>query len=198
MLDFKGAKDYVINELGTKLPSNLTYHGLWHTKVVFKAAVQFAKFYNLEGDDKIILETAALYHDCGFLNVYRNHEEAGCEIALKVLPKFGYSQDLILQINELIMATKLPQSPKRFLSELICDSDLDYIGGDDYKRIAYLLYLEFKEYQIVTSELQWFEMQSGFLEHHTFFSDYSRLHRNKGKLRNLDLVQIHLEKLRNS
>ena len=174
MVDFIGAKNYVISELDSRLPDNLTYHGLWHTKSVFNAAVEFCKHYDLKGEDKLILETAALYHDCGFLKVYRNHEEAGCEIALEVLPKFNYDLELITQINELIMATKLPQSPKRFLAELICDADLDYIGGNDYERIAYLLYEEFKEYHIVSTELQWFEMQAGFLEHHTFFSDFSR------------------------
>ena len=196
MVDFTGAKSYVLAELEARLPSNLSYHGLWHTKSVFDASVAFCEFYNLEGDDKVILETAALYHDSGFLNVYRNHEEAGCEITLKVLPNFGYSEELIVQINELIMATKLPQSPKRFLSELICDADLDYIGGDDYERIADLLFQEFREYHIVATELQWFEMQAGFLEHHTFFSDFSRTHRNPGKLKNLEKVKQHLEILR--
>jgi hypothetical protein len=94
------------------------------------------------------------------------------------------------------MATKLPQSPKRFLSELICDADLDYIGGEDYERIAQLLFEEFSEYHIVSTELQWFEMQAGFLQNHTFFSDYSRTHRNPGKLKNLEMVKQKLEKLR--
>ncbi|MBL7810877.1 MAG: HD domain-containing protein [Bacteroidetes bacterium] len=196
MVDFEGAKSYVLSELSQNLPDNLTYHGLWHTKDVYRVAVEFADYYKLTGDDRIVLETAALYHDSGFLRVYRNHEEAGCEIASDVLPGFHYSQDLIEQVCELIMATKLPQSPRRFLSELICDSDLDYIGGNDYVRIANLLFEEFKEYHIVTSEMQWFEMQVGFLETHSYFSDFSRQFRNPGKLQNLKLVKAHLEKLR--
>lgn len=196
MVDFIGAKDYMLQELGSKLPANLTYHGLWHTENVFKAALEFSKYYDLQGEDKVVLETAALYHDCGFLKVYRNHEEAGCEIAAEILPSFGYDKHLIGLIKELIMATKLPQTPRRFLSELICDADLDYIGGDDYERIATLLYEEFCEYHIVSTELQWYEMQVGFLEHHTFFSDFSRKHRTEGKMKNLENVKKHLEKLR--
>ncbi len=196
MVDLTGAKNFVLGELENQLPENLTYHGLWHTKSVYGAARSFSEFYNLKGDDLIILETAALYHDSGFLRVYRNHEEAGCEIAKEVLPKYNYTADMIDQINELIMATKLPQTPKRFLAELICDADLDYIGGEDYERIAHLLFEEFSEYHIVTSELQWFEMQAGFLQNHTFFSDYSRTHRNPGKLKNLEIVRKKLEILR--
>jgi uncharacterized protein len=196
MVDFIGAKKYILDELETRLPANLTYHGLWHTNSVYDAAQAFSKFYELGEIDKLVLETAALYHDSGFLRVYRNHEEAGCEIASDVLPSFGYSNDLIDQINELIMATKLPQSPKRFLGELICDADLDYIGGTDYERIANLLFKEFSEYHIVSTELQWFEMQAGFLENHTFFSDYSKSNRDPGKLDNLEIVKKKLEKLR--
>lgn len=196
MVDLNGAKKHILEELENRLPANLTYHGLWHTNSVYEAAQAFSRHYKLEGEDLIILETAALYHDSGFLRVYRNHEEAGCEIALDVLPKYGYSPEQIEQINELIMATKLPQSPKRFLAELICDADLDYIGGEDYERIAHLLFEEFSEYHIVSTELQWFEMQAGFLENHTFFSDYSRTHRNPGKLKNLEIVKKKLEILR--
>lgn len=198
MADFTGAKSYILEELGSKLPENLTYHGLWHTKNVYKAACDFSEYYNLNPEERLILETASLYHDAGFLNVYRNHEEAGCLIALDILPGFGYSNDHILQINELIMATKIPQSPKQFLSELICDADLDYLGGTDYDRIAKLLFDEFREYHIVTTELQWFEMQAGFLESHTFFSEFSRTHRDPRKKQNLAHVRKHLEELRSN
>ncbi len=189
MIDFQGAKDFILNELGNKLPENLTYHGLWHTKDVYRAACEFSNFYKLNEHDKIVLETAALYHDCGFLRVYRNHEEEGCVIASEVLPGFGYDNQIISEIQELIMATKIPQSPGRFLAELICDADLDYLGGSNYDKIAHLLFEEFKEYHIVNTELQWFEMQVGFLSAHQFFSDYSQENRNPNKLLNLKRVK---------
>lgn len=197
MADFDGAKQYILGELGSKLPENLTYHGLWHTKSVLQAAGDFSVYYNLDAQQRLILETAALYHDSGFLNVYRNHEEAGCVIAAEILPGYGYDSAEIHQIQELIMATKIPQSPKQFLSELICDADLDYLGGEDYDKIANLLFEEFKEYHIINTELQWFEMQAGFLESHTFFSEFSRTHRDPKKLENLKMVKLKLEKLKN-
>lgn len=196
MADFEGAKKHILTQLGNKLPENLTYHGLWHTTNVYQAACDFSDYYKLNERERLILETAALYHDCGFLNVYRNHEEAGCVIAGELLPGFGYDSETIHQIQELIMATKIPQTPKQFLSELICDADLDYLGGDDYERIASLLFEEFKEYHIISTELQWFEMQAGFLESHTFFSEFSRTHRDPKKHENLNKVKARLEKLR--
>lgn len=196
MSDFNSAKDFILGELGDRLPQNLTYHGLWHTKDVYRAACGFVDHYRLEGDDALVLKTAALYHDCGFLRVYRNHEEEGCRISLEVLPRFGYNDGQIMAINELIMATKIPQTPMNFLSQLICDSDLDYIGGDDYEKIASLLFEEFKEYHIVTTEINWFEMQADFLTAHNFFSDYSKETRGPGKQKNLEKVLKRLEDLR--
>jgi hypothetical protein len=40
-------------------------------------------------------------------------------------------------------------------------------------------------------------MQAGFLESHTFFSEYSRNHRNPGKMENLAIVKKKLEALKN-
>lgn len=196
MVEFEKAKSYILDELANKLPANLTYHGLWHTENVFQAACDFSEYYKLNDHDRLILETAALYHDCGFLNVYRNHEEAGCVIAGELLPKFGYDENTISRIKELIMATKIPQSPKDFLAELICDADLDYLGGSDYDRIADLLFEEFKEYHIINSEIQWYEMQVGFLNSHTFFSEFSRTNRDPGKKKNLEAVARKLETLK--
>ncbi|MDA0973125.1 MAG: hypothetical protein O2867_05255 [Bacteroidetes bacterium] len=40
------------------------------------------------------------------------------------------------------MATKVPQEPKDHLARILCDADLDYLGGDDYDEIAGGLYQE--------------------------------------------------------
>ncbi|GAI89663.1 unnamed protein product [marine sediment metagenome] len=41
-------------------------------------------------EDLLLVKTAALLHDAGFLKVYDAHEEAGCELAQDLLPKFKY------------------------------------------------------------------------------------------------------------
>lgn len=192
MGDLEGAREHILGRLEKELPSNLFYHGLWHTKAVIVSSNELCNYYHLEGEEALVLKTAAAYHDSGFLHTYKDHEEAGCKIAVEVLPEFGYSSNEIEQICSLIMATKVPQSPGSFLEELICDADLDYLGGLDYTRIAGLLYREFKEYQIIQSENQWLNMQISFLEKHRFFSEYSADKNNSGKLHNLEEVKQQL------
>lgn len=192
MGDLEGAREHILGRLEKELPSNLYYHGLWHTKAVIVSANELCDYYHLNTEEGLVLKTAAAYHDSGFLHTYKDHEEAGCKIAVETLPGFGYTNIEIEQINQLIMATKVPQSPGSFLEELICDADLDYLGGFDYTRIAGLLYREFKEYQIIQSENQWLNMQISFLEKHRFFSEYSADKNNSGKLHNLEEVKQQL------
>jgi predicted metal-dependent HD superfamily phosphohydrolase len=189
MADLKRAKHFILSELEERLPEYLSYHDLGHTLYVHKIACMLAEEFSLNEEDRLRLETAALYHDCGFLNTYREHEEAGCLTAREVLPGFGYSEAQIEQICEIILATTVPQNPKNFLSELLCDADLHYLGGTEYDFIAGNLYKEFQVQQIVQSEDSWYKMQIGFLENHRFFNPYSKQHCEPGKQRNLERIK---------
>jgi len=189
MADFKQAKHYILSQLEQFLPDNLSYHDLGHTLYVHKIACLLAEHFSLSNEDRLLLETAALYHDCGFLQTYRDHEEAGCATVRQVLPEFDYTPEQIDSICEMILATKVPQRPQNMLSELLCDADLHYLGGSEYDYIAGNLYREFQEQQIVDSEEGWFKMQIAFLQNHHFFNTYSREHCEPGKLDNLKRVQ---------
>lgn len=198
MADLEAAKKHILQKLEHNLPANLYYHGLWHTNEVVKSADQLCEFYQLGEEDALILKTAAAYHDSGFLTTYKNHEEEGCIIAKDTLPEFGYSEEQISAIQGLIMATKVPQSPNNFLQELICDADLDYLGGNDYARIADLLYQEFKAYHILESLKDWLKMQVSFLEKHCFFSSFATEKNNENKLNNLNKVKLQLTAYENT
>jgi len=44
----------------------------------------------------------------------------------------------------MIMATKIPQSPKNLLEQIICDADLDYLGRERYEENSLLLLQELR------------------------------------------------------
>ena len=68
------------------------------------------------------------------------------------------------------MATKIPQSPKTKLEEIICDADLDYLGRNDFYSIGNTLFQELKERNFVTSVEQWNDIQIRFLDAHHYFT----------------------------
>jgi len=131
---YQEVKELMIERLSNDLPDELHYHGVHHTLDVLNVCVERAGQVELTENDKTLLCTAAIFHDCGFLNELKEHEKAGVEIARKVLPDFGYEATDIDCIVGMIMATKIPQSPKTKLERIICDADLDYLGRPEKQR----------------------------------------------------------------
>ena len=62
--------NYVFEVLEQKLPRNLYYHGVHHTKDVLKVATELAEQENLSVRESEIVRIAALFHDSGFMHSY--------------------------------------------------------------------------------------------------------------------------------
>lgn len=160
----------LLPRLEKELPSYLSYHNIDHTKNVIAAAEQLATMENITGDDLLLLKTAALFHDAGFLQQSAGHEEISCIIVREYLPNYGYSNIQIEQICRMIMATRIPQSPSDHLSQILCDADLFYIGGENYSSFAQKLFEEYKYTGVVKTDVDWQLMQIEFLSAHSYFT----------------------------
>lgn len=145
-------RQYVISMLEEKLPKGLYFHGVEHTEDVFEVAKRYAKMEGIEDHDRLLLLTAALYHDAGFIERYENNEIIGAKIVAETLPEFGYSQDDIKAIRGIIFATKIPQNPTNHLEQIMCDSDLDNLGRDDFFEKTHALRRELG----IKDEMEWY------------------------------------------
>ena len=121
----------------------------------------------------------------GFLRQRDQHEIAGAEMAAQILRQFSFGPAQISTIQGMIMATRLPQSPKTFLEEFVADADLDVLGRDDFSPRNQALRQELENYNVYFSDVDWFKNQIGFLESHTFFTEAARKIRGTGKQQNL-------------
>jgi len=184
-MDYSASKDYILEKLERELSPDLYYHGLHHTLDVLNTAEFLCKEEKINKHNTILLKTAALFHDAGFLRNNINHEVLGCDIVRETLPQFGYSEAAIEDICRMIMSTKIPQSPKNKLEQIICDADLDYLGRDDFKKIGDTLFEELKAYHYLKTREEWDAMQITFLEKHTFFTESSRTKRQPKKAAHL-------------
>ncbi|NQY67084.1 MAG: HD domain-containing protein [Flavobacteriales bacterium] len=180
----------VFKLLKRKLPQNRFYHDYRHTLDVHNAAVNLGIMENIKDNEMDLLKVAALYHDSGFTVSGENHEEVGCGIARKDLPGLGFNKKEIDKICGIIMATKIPQSPSTKLQQIICDSDLDYLGRGDFETIGITLFRELNANGITLSVEDWNKMQVKFLNAHTYFTKSSKSIREPIK-------QEHLKKLVN-
>src|SRR5688572_18918340 len=147
-INFEVVKTHVMDRLRRELPPGLYYHGIHHTRDdVLPAVERLAKLAALADEDKLLLMTAALYHDVGYIDRRYGHETRSGEIARIELPQFGYTHLQCERIASLILATHFPQSPNEddSLAKLLCDADMDSLGRDDFfvtsERLRYELRL---------------------------------------------------------
>lgn len=174
--------------LKSGLDDKLHYHGFHHIQLVMDAAMSIATESELSDRDLLLLKTAVLLHDSGFLHTYNEHEVVGTEIASEMLPAYGYTIEDIKTINGMIMATRIPQTANNYLEEIIADADLEYIGTDEFDRISEYLYQELVEFKFIKSRDEWNRIQLRFLHAHSFFTDYCINMREEKKQQNIQKV----------
>ena len=191
-MQFKEASTFIMSKLRKGLPEHLSYHSIAHTKDVYQATEMLADAEGVQGEDRQLLLTAALFHDSGFLIQQKEHESISCNIATEYLPNYGYSDEQIQKICGMIKATRIPQTPHNHLEQIICDADLDYLGRDDFFSIGDTLYSEINVYSFM-DESQWNRLQIDFMEKHHYFTPTAQKLRKEKKEENLQLVRSKLE-----
>ncbi|MBW4360935.1 HD domain-containing protein [Flavobacterium taihuense] len=179
----------VMNSLKENLATFLTYHDWKHTEHVIQMAEFIAHKENMSDEDIVLIKTAALFHDAGFINSSSDgHEEASIQLAQDKLPEFGYIKNEIEIIAGMIRATSIPQEPKTKLECILADADLEYLGTDNFERIGTNLYLEIKHTNPNLSTTEWNEIQIKFLQKHKYHTSYCIQFRNPLKLKNLSIL----------
>jgi uncharacterized protein len=170
----KQMTDFVINLLKTKIPNNYYYHNYEHTLYVVDKAIEIGKHEHCTQDELGLLAAAALWHDTGYINIYKGHEEESCLLAKKYLPGFGFDTGDIQTICDMIMATKNGNVPHSKPDAILVDADLEYLGTSNAEEAAELL---FKEWQALTPSLSradWKKIQVSFLQNHQYYTIYCK------------------------
>ncbi len=193
-INYAKAEKFIHALLAKKLPKNLHYHSIFHTKDVTSAVERIAISEGITDEDLFLLKSAASYHDAGFIEQYDNNEPLGIELAKEHLPKFGYSQTQIQRIEDLICVTKIPHQPQNKLEEIMCDADLDYLGRDDFWEISDKLRRELREHGKINSDKKWDEIQVSFFEKHRYFTKTAIELRQEPKMKHLQKIKARLEK----
>ena len=188
-MDYHAAKAFILDKLSQELSPKLSYHGLHHTLDVLQITTELCALEHIGPYESILLQTAALFHDSGFILHNQDHENLSCSIAKSHLPRYGYSVNEIERICGMIMATKIPQTPENFLEAILCDADLDYLGRDDFYTIGTTLFRELETFGVLQGEEAWNRLQISFLEKHRFLTPTNILRRTAQK-------QVYLQELK--
>ncbi|WP_025006739.1 HD domain-containing protein [Marinilabilia salmonicolor] len=143
----------------------------------------------LNEEEILLLKVAALFHDAGHIMDYKHHEHQGTLLAKQILPRYNFSQERINSICRLIMATKLPPNPQDKMEEVMCDSDLDYLGRTDFIPVSNTLYRELREREMIGSWQEWNEMQLRFIRNHQYFTKTAQNLREVNKQQQIERLK---------
>ncbi|MBV8389575.1 MAG: phosphohydrolase [Mucilaginibacter sp.] len=189
------AKGYVISMFDSHKKKGLSYHNKAHTQFVVDSAKEIANHYQLNERDYFILMIAAWFHDTGYLNKYENHNEESLNIANTYLESAKIDKSIIAEVNQCIIATKVPQKPKERLSEILCDADTFHMGQNNFNETNKLLK---KEIETITkrkiSKESWRLKTIELFEAHQYFTDYCKVTLNKKTNQNLEKFKKRNEK----
>lgn len=191
-INYNKAEKHITKLLEKRLSEKLHYHSVEHMKDVVRAVENIALMENVTDEGLFLLKSAASYHDAGFIEQYDKNEPIGARLAEEILPKYGYTEQHIQQIKELIYVTQIPHNPKNKLEEIMCDADLDYLGRDDFHEIADKLRRELREHGKIDSDRKWDEIQVIFLTNHKYFTQSSINLRREKKLKHLEQIKQRL------
>ena len=191
--DYEAACRYVLDRLEKELPSNLYYHCMSHTRdEVIPAVDQLAAMEKVDAKSRLILRTAALFHDLGYVERIEGHELVSARIARQVLPGFGYNTRQVDLICGLIMATRLPRTPQNLLEEILADADLDSLGRPDFMQRSLDLRREWGTFGRQWTDQEWYIRQIEFLAEHRYFTAAARQLRDGQKQQNIQQLRLAL------
>ena len=195
-MDFEHARKTILNRLKSSLPDELTYHDIKHTLNVEKAAERFAKLEGIKGEELILLRTAVLFHDAGYILSNEGNEEIAIKLMKRELPNFGYTDEHIAKVADIIRATIKGTKPTSLLEMIMCDADHDYLGRADYHSVASKLRIELEEQGKPMTDKEWINFQLNYLEkEHRYHTETARNIRLPGKKRRIEELKFKLSNL---
>ena len=186
---YNDIEEFVLKKLETEIPSNMYYHNVSHTKDVITRVDVLGRAENVSDEELLLLKTAALLHDVGFIISYENHEDNSIIFAKELLPVYKYSKAQIREIVSLIDITRVDSKPSTLLEKIMKDADLDYLGRSDFVPVSESLFKELKDNGVKLSIEEWNRMQFDFISNHTFYTDSAKNLRQVNKDRQLQKLK---------
>ena len=171
----KKAEEFVNSLFREKLSPKLIYHNFAHTAGTVKIARKIGKKSGLKDEEMEVLTLGAWFHDTGYIEIYKDHEDISINIAKKFLSENSYPADKIQKVIGCIEATKMPQAPKNLTEQVMSDADLVHLGQEDFFEYSDLLKTEWEKMGIYNfDEAEWHKTSVELLSSHKYFTPYAR------------------------
>lgn len=170
--------------------SRLRFHNSIHIKDVVGAVEKMASYYNLDERDTAIVTLSAFFHDVGYCgNGKEGYEERSADIAEEFFRGKNLETSMIMAIRGCILATKMPQSPKNLLEEIVCDADLFHFGSDWFEVRNKLMRQEATACGYKGNKIEWRKNTIRLMEEHHYHTEYGRSLLDRKKQQNIEILR---------
>ncbi|GAF02411.1 adenylate/guanylate cyclase domain-containing protein [Saccharicrinis fermentans] len=186
---YNDLEEVVLGQLRMELPSSFKYHSIKHTIDVCTQVEVLGRAEGLNSKELLLVKTAALFHDTGYMMNPMKHEVQSVRIAKEILPHFLYTKSEIEAVSQLIMATESNTEPTLLMEKIIKDADLDYLGRADFIPLSEKLWEELCNYKGKISQKEWNKKQHAFLSKHVYYTETAKKLRQVNKEMQLNKIE---------
>jgi predicted metal-dependent HD superfamily phosphohydrolase len=176
--------------LRSSLPEWAVYHGLPHTIETVNICASLAADAHLTGNDLEVLLVAAWFHDTGYIEGPEGHEQRSVDRAREFMIDNGCSSGMIEEVASAIFSTKLPQTPRSEVEEILCDADVSHAGREDFFEKSVQLREEMEgRLGRVYTDGEWFRFNLAFLESHPFHTGQAKTRFSRQRSENIRILK---------
>lgn len=178
-------EQYINDYFAKHISPEYVFHDFEHTVQTVAAARTIGEGFQLDDREMLLLLLATWFHDTGYSEGPKDHEERSCNNADHFLR--GKLPDADVEtILELIRFTKVPQQPQTLLGQIICDADLSHLGMETYWDRTGKLRQEFiLARKTVMSEQDWVDFELNFMLNHNYHTAVANELFNKRKAKHI-------------
>ncbi|MEP6465344.1 MAG: Pycsar system effector family protein [Parafilimonas sp.] len=175
-LIYKQVETYVEHLFEKNYNEKLLYHNLEHTKNVVERSKEIAAHYTITERQMLVLNIAAWFHDTGqlFTKGLKGHEGKGVELMKKFMHETNTDAEVVCEIEDCIMATKVPTNPATLIQEIICDADTYHFGTKEFKDTNKRMREEFSLREKHVEKEKWNQGTLEMLRNHHFYTNYCK------------------------
>lgn len=190
------AREWIKKHFTENVPDQYVYHNYQHSVDVAQSAAAISSFYELHDQELIALYTAAYFHDSGYDQGSKGHEDRGKSYARAFLESESAPEADIVLVEGLIEATKPQITPQTLLQKVLKDADTSHVGSDHYwdrcSRVRQELLLTQKGFM---SEDEWVEFELQFIKSHQFITDAAYTLYQEKKKKNINRLKKYAKRV---
>jgi predicted metal-dependent HD superfamily phosphohydrolase len=191
---YKRAENFVKDFFQQYSNKTLLFHNFEHTQNVVERTKEISAQYNLTEDEQFILYIAAWFHDTGHLLVEPvKHEVKSVELMKAFMSKYSVNEEMIRQVSDCILATRMPRNPQNDLQKILCDADTYHLGTKEFKTTNKQLRKEYELRNVPEPPGGWRKAALDFLLSHEYYTDYCKNLLNAGKMENIERLRKKLD-----